>query len=148
MKSVIRRFKMAERKVARLRHRAESREKRQDRHQRDEVQWKAVRSLNYALSAARKARREDWEMGPIAPKRDVIPEYGAMHPDFYVRDIKLLPHELDERAKWCGGRNTLCLAKGDRVAILEGRWKGQIGVVGEINRDRMEAYVAEITKAS
>jgi large subunit ribosomal protein L24 len=65
------------------------------------------------IKAARLARREDWELGPLAPKRDVgdtKDTYGT------IDSMRTRPPPLDYR-------------KRDRVVLIEGRDKGKIGKV-------------------
>lgn len=122
--------------------------------------------LRTRIQEARVARREDWILGPLAPKRDTGDgEYGAVT----VRDLK--------GAKWGLGRGVLSerhrggvsamgkkkkkkqgeigtgmswkeslIYVGDRVGIVsdsgpEGRDLGKIGVVAEVRRGRREVVV-------
>lgn len=79
------------------------------------------------IKAERKNRREDWLLGPLAPNRDVgklKDAYGSMDPE------RQTPAEIPvaKRAKYCN------FAVGDRVCVIEGREKGKIGEVQEVDR--------------
>ncbi len=93
------------------------------------------------IKAARLARREDWELGPLAPKRDV-----GLKKDTYgtVNTMRLRGRELtlEERLKLNpeGGRYPTIVA-GDRVVILQGRDKGKIGKVAALDAARQEVTV-------
>lgn len=76
------------------------------------------------IQAARIARREDWLLGPLAPRRDLGSSkntYGAIHPRV-VQDIKKHENIRD-----------YCIAKGDRVVMVgEFQEKGLIGIVKSV----------------
>lgn len=89
------------------------------------------------LAAARQARVEDRELGPLAPRRDVgdnMNSYGTVDQE-YLRLGKMTLKERAEQLKNLGGRY-LSITKGDRVVLLEGRDKGKIGKVTEIDATR------------
>jgi len=95
-----------------------------------------------AIRTARKVQREDWELGPLAPRRDVgdlKERYGAF-PGHRLDGYELLGKPEKERrlAPW-GGKITLKM--GDRVAIMSGRDKGRIGKVLEVDAQKLEATV-------
>lgn len=80
------------------------------------------------IRAARTARREDWELGPLAPRRDVgdsAESYGTVHP----RRISGIEVPKSMRTKYW------TIVEQDRVVILMGRDKGKIGVVTDTDRD-------------
>lgn len=93
------------------------------------------------IKAARLARREDWELGPLAPKRDV-----GLKKDTYgtISTMRLRGKELslEERLKLNpdGGRYPTIVA-GDRVVLLQGRDKGKIGKVAALDAARQEVTV-------
>ena len=94
------------------------------------------------IKAARIARREDWELGPLAPKRDVgdkAETYGT------VNTLRSKGPVLTKKARWdqrlyIGGKYPTIVV-GDRVAIMEGRDKGKIGMVVEMDFSRGECKV-------
>jgi len=92
------------------------------------------------IKAATIARREDWEMGPLAPKRDVglkSETYGAIDSQ-RLRGRVWTPLRRKELLKPWGGENWLNIAKGDRVVMLEGREKGRIGEISNIDLERCQ----------
>ncbi|MCJ1426248.1 hypothetical protein MMC29_004151 [Sticta canariensis] len=76
------------------------------------------------IQAARIARREDWLLGPLAPRRDLgssTNTYGAIHPRI-VQDVNKHENIRD-----------YCIAKGDRVVMVgEFPEKGLIGTVKSV----------------
>ncbi|KAF3765859.1 hypothetical protein M406DRAFT_257845 [Cryphonectria parasitica EP155] len=96
----------------------------------------AVRDANASLTEARQRRRDDWELGPLAPQRDtpVKGKTGAYWGSLSLtRTMSDLPDKQIELAcKWAGGRKYLCIKAGDRVAIMQGPDKGKIGTIRTI----------------
>jgi large subunit ribosomal protein L24 len=98
-----------------------------------------------ALHQARKARREDWEMGPIAPRREVprVADgnfadpilWGTISPARAFSNVQRSPQALEQRCAWAGGREFCCLAEGDRVVITEGPMKGRLDKVSQVDLD-------------
>ena len=78
------------------------------------------------MKNARRNQREDWDLGPLAPKRDVgqnAETYGAMD----GRRARLEEVEKEQRIRFW------TIVPQDRVVIIQGRDKGKIGVVRSIN---------------
>ncbi|KAK5989330.1 hypothetical protein PT974_10845 [Cladobotryum mycophilum] len=98
----------------------------------------AVDEIRKNVKDARKARREDWEMGPLAPKRDLgYNEYGAIaeqaRKDWTVFGLnKPRPQLVEQRCAWAGGVKQLNLAAGDRVVIQDGPDTGKIDRIKDI----------------
>jgi large subunit ribosomal protein L24 len=89
---------------------------------------------------ARLVRREDYELGPLAPKRDVGDKkdtYGTISP----RRMRGEEIPYEERKKQMGGGVYPLIVPGDRVVILEGMDKGRIGPVQSIDVKRQEIVV-------
>jgi large subunit ribosomal protein L24 len=92
----------------------------------------AVGEVRQNLKDARKARREDWELGPLAPKRDLgFNDYGAfkenVRQDWSNYGLhQPNPKVVEQRCAWAGGVKQLNLAPGDRVVIRDGPDKGKI----------------------
>ncbi|KAI9793505.1 MAG: hypothetical protein M1816_007937 [Peltula sp. TS41687] len=86
------------------------------------------------IKNARIARREDRELGPLAPKRDV----GDSKETYGVLDSRRTrgPIKREEDKK-----DAQLIVAGDRVVIIEGRDKGRIGPVVRVDRKRHEAVV-------
>lgn len=101
----------------------------------------ATSEVRKNLKDARKARKEDWEMGPLAPKRDLgFGNYGAFEQaarqDWTNTGLhQAKPELVEQRCAWAGGARQLSLAIGDRVVIMDGPDKGKI--------DRIEDVQAE-----
>lgn len=98
---------------------------------------------------ARIARREDWEMGPLAPRRDTPSvdsddtHWGSLSQEV-GNHLAVLTEEMREaRAAWCGGPKLLCIKVGDRIVFTEGPYKGRIATVGQIERDTLTVEVRE-----
>lgn len=76
--------------------------------------------------SAREAQREDWLLGPLAPRRDV----GDKAETYGTVPLRILesPEKLDGKWKKWGVR------EGDRVCVIgaKEREKGKIGVVREV----------------
>ena len=92
------------------------------------------------IRAARSARREDWVLGPLAPRRDVgdkKDKYGAM-------DSKLLRGVEKPDGYW----KDWCIAEGDRVVIIENghRNKGKIGKVTTVREKAEECIVSGLNQ--
>ncbi|KAI0513211.1 hypothetical protein F5B22DRAFT_612700 [Xylaria bambusicola] len=95
--------------------------------------------------------RDDWAMGPIAPRADVGDFQGAFGSVSEVRYTGTRFFSLavrNARCQWAGGAYQLCLAKGDRVVLLDGPDKGRIGTISEINEDTAEVTVQDLNKSN
>ena len=111
---------------------------------------------------ARRARREAWTMGPLAPQRnhaaamadearrgrssftnrfgneqfaeESLPHWGTLS----IRRLRnegsspISEREAKARCAWAGSPDFLCLAQGDRAVVTEGPFKGSIGPIKEI----------------
>lgn len=95
----------------------------------------AVAEVRQNLLDARRARKEDWEMGPLAPKRDLgFNNYGAlqenMRTDWSNQGMNgPRPELVEKRCAWAGGSRQLNLAPRDRVVIMDGPDKGKIDYI-------------------
>ena len=135
---------MAERQVARRAKRQKIIDEAVQRQQ----ERRALRSTRQAagqqLNAAIKARHEDWELGPLAPRRDVSKVDtggnfdGTISADHArLEAITLRDEQREARAAWAGGATYLCLSRGDRVVVLDGPYKGKISTIRNIHKDSM-----------
>lgn len=101
----------------------------------------AVAEVRQNVKDARQARMEDWELGPLAPKRDLgFNNYGAfqenLRQDWSNYGLhQTHPKTLQQRCAWAGGPQQLNLAPQDRVVLLDGPDKGKI--------DRIKTVKAE-----
>ncbi|KAK5127525.1 hypothetical protein LTR85_006864 [Meristemomyces frigidus] len=105
-------------------------------HQKNAESWERYQGLVRTQRAAaqnvrdaRKNRREDWEAGALAPRRDAGEQretYGA------TSMYNLHAPELEPRKqpKW------MHISEGDRVVVMRGREKGKIGVVDDVSKER------------
>ncbi|KAG6141063.1 hypothetical protein E4U50_002276 [Claviceps purpurea] len=98
----------------------------------------AVEQARQDVLNARKARKEDWELGPIAPKRDLgFNSYGIVSSPMRLDwdnegRTRVRPEILEKRCAWAGGPERLNLAPGDRVVLLDGPDKGKIDRITEV----------------
>ncbi|KAL2073137.1 hypothetical protein VTL71DRAFT_10461 [Oculimacula yallundae] len=102
-------------------------------HRKDEIQQ---------IKDARFNRREDYDLGPLAPRRDVGDRketYGSISLN-RMQGRPLHGKEKDDILKFWGGKH-LTIVKKDRVVILEGRDKGKIGIVKSIDTKRAECTI-------
>lgn len=136
MQKLLRRTAQAEKQAARRRTKRSDALQRANQNLDFKKRMSAVRDANISLNEARRRRREDWELGPLAPQRDTPIEgrsggyWGSLSLN---RSMTNLPDKQIELAcKWAGGRRYLCLKTGDRVAIMQGPDKGKIGSVRTI----------------
>jgi large subunit ribosomal protein L24 len=137
MQKVIRRTLFAEqqaaRRLARKKEKADQLWRRQNRQERQMSRQKEVRYIK----AAQLARREDWELGPLAPRRDVGDDkdtYGTID-QALLQFPTIHKDKREEVLKNVGGKY-LNIVKGDRVVLLEGRDKGKIGKIIDLDASR------------
>lgn len=141
---------MAERQAVRktLRKRAKDVEGRAKKTEQTREKARTMTQIKGDLQAARVARRQDWEMGPLAPRRD-IPKlseasntyYGSVAMERATVKGRLSKEELEARTAWAGGSKFLNLAIGDRVVVIEGPWKGRIAPIKKIVRDSAQVQL-------
>jgi large subunit ribosomal protein L24 len=97
--------------------------------------------------AERRYRREDWELGPIKPKRDVgdwKDKYGTV--DYQaIQGLDIYRPDLLKKLEPFGGKY-LNIRKGDRVVILEGHDKGKIGIISVIDLKKAKVTVEGLNK--
>lgn len=130
MQKVIRRTVFAERQAARrLAKRKEIATREWAKSNRELLNY-TRKDETSQIKAAKLARTEDWELGPLAPRRDVgnsKETYGTIDSN-RTRGAELHYREREEVLKSVGGRY-LNIVQGDRVVLLEGRDKGKIGKI-------------------
>ena len=132
---------MAERQAARrvVRKKAKALEAKGERRDQLRQRGETMKQIKDDLHAARKNRREDWELGPLAPRRETAKLndagrtfYGSVAMDRNSVNTKLSKKELDERTAWAGGIQFLNLTAGDRVVVIEGPYKGRIAPIKRV----------------
>ncbi|RDW60805.1 hypothetical protein BP6252_12188 [Coleophoma cylindrospora] len=142
MQKVIRRTALAEKQAVRRLARRKDKNTRDWAKTKREQERFAHADESEKILEARKARREDWELGPLAPRRDVGDKkdtYGTINAQ-RTRGQPLKYEERAEALKTVGGRY-LNIVKGDRVVLLEGRDKGKISEVVNTDPARGECTV-------
>lgn len=140
---------MAERQVAR-RLKAQRRVNYETRWKQERKTLQGSRMHEAAVLRRRavRARHEDWEMGPLAPRRDVpiLPgdanvlesqgggplSWGSISSNRASLGQYYTEAEREASAAWAGGMKRLCIRPGDRVVVMEGPCKGQIGEINMI----------------
>ncbi|KAH7356643.1 hypothetical protein BKA65DRAFT_495117 [Rhexocercosporidium sp. MPI-PUGE-AT-0058] len=145
MQKVFRHTILAERQAARRSaKRTESKFRAKWKNERDQTGYHRKDEIKQ-IKDARLARREDYEMGPLAPRRDVGDQkdtYGTVSLN-RTRGRPLHGKEKWDILNFWGGK-FLNIVKEDRVVILEGRDKGKIGKVIAIDRKRAECTIDEL----
>ncbi|TVY55913.1 54S ribosomal protein L40, mitochondrial [Lachnellula cervina] len=142
MQKVIKRTVLAERQAARrLKSRKEKNARDEARNARDQRNYVRKDEMDH-LKQARWDRREDYELGPLAPRRDVgdwTDKWGTLN-SMRAKGQELQPREKEKIWEPWGGK-FLNIVVGDRVVILDGRDKGKIGVIKDLNKDTAEVTV-------
>jgi large subunit ribosomal protein L24 len=141
MQKVIRRSVLAKAQAVRRLARRKERDIRITNRSKREQENYVKKEVATDIKAARLARREDWELGPLAPKRDV-----GLKKDTYgtISTMRLRGKELtlEERLKLNpDGSRYPTIVAGDRVVLLQGRDKGKIGKVAALDAARQEVTV-------
>lgn len=148
MDKILRRVAMAERQVARRTKRRQERIYAVQKGKRLQEITNLRKQAGHELGAAIKARHENFELGPLAPSRDVSRVdkfgnyWGSISTERAMLQVQLTDAQKDARAAWAGGKQYLCLAPGDRVVVLEGPYKGKISTIESIKRDIMAVELA------
>jgi len=155
---LLRRSQLARRKAQRRLERDKDAKVKDEEHEARRAIVYQRKFFTEQLVAARKARREDWELGPLAPRRDVgdqAHKYGTpdgqqlqiyTHPSKLHLDWKMrhLPRKRrmeklgwkpvrDDAGRDCGWEKLGNLFyENDRVAVVRGSQAGKITVVNEV----------------
>ncbi|KAI1388740.1 uncharacterized protein F4822DRAFT_255337 [Hypoxylon trugodes] len=113
-------------------------------------QMQMVRS---ELVAAKNSIRDNWNLGPLAPRKDVgewaESEGAVVHEARYGTGYRRVSLAMrNRRCAWAGGAYNLNLAVGDRVVLMEGPDEGRIGQIGRINEEKAEVQVNGLNKAN
>ncbi|KFZ16642.1 hypothetical protein V502_04994 [Pseudogymnoascus sp. VKM F-4520 (FW-2644)] len=141
MQAVIRRTVLAERQAARRLVKRRTKNQHDEMKTRREHERFAQQHLTGSIKNARTARREDYDLGPLAPRRDVglkKETYGTIHSN-QLHGQKLTMEERME-VNPSGGRYANIVA-GDRVVLLEGSDKGRIGKVQSFDAEKQQITV-------
>ncbi|KAH0442185.1 kow motif containing protein [Colletotrichum kahawae] len=146
MQKLIKRTKQAEKVLAKKMKKRQGYEITDQRQQRFREQRQQLDELNQDLKTARTIRQEKWSIGPLAPRRDILPEWGASEVNRNSRQTSLKISELEDRCKWAGGLNMLCLRPKDRVVLLDGPEKGKIDRIKEIDKSTGSVTLENLAK--
>lgn len=138
MQKVIKRTLLAEKQAARkLAKRKEANTRIWAKGNREQVNY-ARKQFTNSIKAERHNRREDYELGPLAPRRDVgdaKETYGTVTGQ-QMRAEPIDYRKIEEVLKsvgYCKKWKIINLVVEDRVVLLEGRDKGMIGMIQEID---------------
>lgn len=100
-----------------------------------------ARFQNQRIREERKARREDWMLGPLAPNRmagrksetyGLVEGHTVRRPQIPKRD----------REKYLG------IAVNDRVVVIQGRERGKISTVESIDEERQTVILKNLNEVS
>jgi len=137
MQRIIRRAALAKQRAHRKNREALSKRKYDEVHAYVREIAQVRKAQTDHLKNARKNQREDWKLGPLAPRRDVGDNkeaYGTVEASIIQNPI-VPRHRRMPRP---------CIYEGDRVVILEGPDEGKIGLVRNV--DKMEETVTVLEK--
>ncbi|OHE97644.1 KOW domain-containing protein domain-containing protein, partial [Colletotrichum orchidophilum] len=148
MQRLIKRTAQAEKQVARRMKKRARGEGGAEKAQRARDQRNMLTELNKDIKTARLVRQEKWDLGPLAPRRDVFESYGALQTNRQSRSTPLKPEEIEARCAWAGGCQYLNLAVKDRVVLLEGPEKGKIDRISSINLEYGTVQLENIAKVT
>jgi len=142
MQKVIRRTLLAEQQFARRQAAKKLIERRDlEKGARNQKAYSRKEETDQIIQA-RRARREDYDLGPLAPRRDVgdlKDKYGTIG-THRMQGPELEKEELEKRLASVGGQH-LNIVEGDRVVLLEGRDRGKIGKIKAVDKKRAECTV-------
>lgn len=124
---------------------AEARKDKEDDTRTYEVAGIYRKAMQQPGKDALKNMKEDWALGPLAPKRDVGERAGKMGTvDMGLHQLYNLTKTQREDVKARMGDNVF--KPHDRVVVLSGRDRGKIGNILEIEEERMSATIEGIGK--
>ncbi|KAK4146486.1 uncharacterized protein C8A04DRAFT_9772 [Dichotomopilus funicola] len=148
MDKILRRVRMAERQVVRRNKRNQVQRNGQEKADRMKELSFGGKQATHERRAAVAARREDMELGPLAPDRTFShPDkfgtfWGAISGERALLRQKATLAVKQARSAWAGGPLYLCLAVGDRVVVTEGAYKGHIAPIETLTKENMTVTLA------
>ncbi|KAI1117514.1 hypothetical protein F5Y14DRAFT_351335 [Nemania sp. NC0429] len=151
MQKILRRVATAERVTAKRQKAQNLKVYKADKKETSERAQKHVAAALKEVQDAKQAIRDDWAMGPLAPRTDVgsfHDAYGAIGQVRYSSPGGFSLAMRNARCRWAGGAYYLNLAVGDRVVLLDGPDKGRIGPVTDIDHDTAEVTVKDLNKSN
>lgn len=129
----------------RRKDRAEAKKEKEDDGRTYEVAGVYMRAARQPARDALKAMKEDWALGPLAPKRDVGERAGKMGTvELGLHQLHSLTKTQIEDVKARMGNNVF--KAHDRVVVLTGRDRGKIGTIMTIDEEKMSATIDGINK--
>lgn len=142
MQKVLRRTALAKRQVARRAANRAGKNRSDDRKIRLKGQSLIDTEFRTHIIAARNSRREDWLLGPLAPKRDV----GDSKDTYGTVSTQVLRRMEKAEGEW----KDWCIVEGDRVVVVEDghRDRGKIGTVRETRVKAEECTVEGMNQVS
>jgi len=149
MQKILRRVATAERVATKRQKAKDLKSYKNDKWQRGKQLLQQLSSVREELQDTKKAMKDDWALGPLAPRHDIAEWHGALGAigQFrYSAPGKISLAARNARCQWAGGAYRLCLAVGDRVVLLDGPDKGRIGEIVDINHDSAELTVDGLNK--
>lgn len=105
------------------------------------------RAMQQPAKDAMKAMKEDWALGPLAPKRDFgenADKLGTV--DMGLHTLHNLTTTQIEDVKARMGDNVF--KPQDRVVVLTGRDRGKIGTILSVDEEKMSAQIEGINNVS
>ncbi|KAI1799293.1 hypothetical protein F4811DRAFT_112051 [Daldinia bambusicola] len=151
MQKILRRVATAERVVAKRTKTKDFKWYKKQKKEQSRDQQQQLEMVRAEFNAAKQAVKDEWELGPLAPRRDVgewAGAKGAIHEARYAAYGKISLAMRNRRCQWAGGAYHLNLAEGDRVVLIDGPDKGRIGKIKSINYDNAEVIVEELNKSN
>ncbi|KAL2355534.1 hypothetical protein BJ546DRAFT_875252 [Cryomyces antarcticus] len=139
MQKVLQRTAMAKRQAARRALLRTQKEEADTARTKTMEHIQSLKEQSRVVKEARKNRREDWELGPLAPRRDV----GENKQYYGTVDHKTLRGaEIPKKKRM----ELWTIVEGDRVVLLTGRDKGKIGEVDNVNKETEEVTVTGLNR--
>lgn len=129
MQKVLRRSQQARKLAAQKSSEFQKGKERQERKNYLETVRRLQGSVAKNIKAERRNRREDWERGSLAPRRDVG-ENEATYGTTSVYDLYPPDPPEKDRLKWWP------VDVGDRVVVTRGRDRGKIGTISEVQKNK------------
>ncbi|KAI1083925.1 hypothetical protein F5B20DRAFT_358996 [Whalleya microplaca] len=151
MQKILRRVATAERVAAKRRKEKNMQFFKKEKKETTEEQRQHWRRAKIEFDQAKSLVRDDWELGPLAPRTDYgdwADAQGAIHETRFGASAAHSLAQRNRRCRWLGGAYNLNLFPGDRVVLLDGPDKGRIGQVQDINHMRAEVTVSQLNKSN
>jgi large subunit ribosomal protein L24 len=142
MQYILKQTLLRRNQLLRRARRTQKKELKDEFHQLRANQLMSARWTRKAIKTERTHRREDWLCGPLAPQRDIGEDrdiYGT------ARQEIMQPHDLPKRLQPKGEQ--VGIVASDRVVVVRGLGRGQIGEVTEVKNDSATCYVQGIREA-